>query len=194
MSESKDEKRARLIETAIDTISRYGIKKTTLEDIAKAAGMATTSMYYYFHNKNELLRAALSSVIDAMLAEVETVIHSSDIPEQKLIAAWRTLFSAAKRSGFLVNLDAMTKSEVLHLTQDLVEDFHRRYTTLIRRILEQGKTEGIFQVNDLELTATVLSVGFLGLLMNTAGQAQFDLLERRIEELGELLMYGLRKR
>lgn len=194
MSESKDEKRSRLLETAIETIGRHGIKKTTLDDIAKAAGMATTSMYYYFPNKNVLLRLALSSVGDALLAEVEKVVNSSNSPDKKLIAAWRTLFSSTKRSGFLVNLDAMTKSEVLHLTQDLVDDFNLRYATLIRRILEQGKAEGVFLVKDLELTATVLSVGVLGLLLNTAGQAQFDLIERQIELLGELLMNGLRTR
>jgi AcrR family transcriptional regulator len=194
MSESKDEKRVRLIETAIEAIGRYGIKKTTLEDIAKAAGMATTSMYYYFPNKNELMRTALASVTEALLAEVEAIVRSSDTPERKLISSWRTLFSSAKRSGFLVNLDAITKSEVLHLVQDLVEDFNRRYTLLIRRILEQGKAEGDFQVNDFEPTATVLSVGVMSLLMNTAGQTQFDLIERRIEELGELIMNGLRKR
>ena len=93
-----------------------------------------------------------------------------------------------------MNLDAITKSEVLHLAHDLVEDFNRRYTALIRRILEQGKAEGVFLVNDFELTATVLSVGVLGLLLNTAGQAQFDLIERQIEVVGELLMNGLRKR
>jgi AcrR family transcriptional regulator len=194
VSESKDEKRAKLIETAIETIGRYGIKKTTLEDIAKTAGMATTSMYYYFPSKNELLRVALSSIGDALLAEVEVVVNSSSPPEKKLISAWRPLFSSAKRSGFLVNLDAITKSEVLHLAHDLVEDFNRRYTALIRRILEQGKAEGVFLVNDFELTATVLSVGVLGLLLNTAGQAQFDLIERQIEVVGELLMNGLRKR
>ena len=93
MSESKDEKRAKLIETAIETIGRYGIKKTTLEDIAKTAGMATTSMYYYFPSKNELLRVALSSIGDALLAEVEVVVNSSSPPEKKLISAWRPLFS-----------------------------------------------------------------------------------------------------
>ena len=194
MSKSKEEKRAKLIETAIETIGRYGIKKTTLGDIAKAAGMAPTSMYYYFPDKNELLRVALSSVADALLAEVEVVVNSSNTPEKKLISAWRTLFSTAKRSGFLVNLDAITKSEVLHLAQGLVEDFDRRYTALMGRILEQGEAEGVFLVKDFELTATVLSVGVLGLLLNTAGQAKFDLIERQIEVLGELLMNGLRTR
>jgi AcrR family transcriptional regulator len=194
VSKSKEEKRAKLIETAIETIGRYGIKKTTLGDIAKAAGMAPTSMYYYFPDKNELLRVALSSVADALLAEVEVVVNSSNTPEKKLISAWRTLFSTAKRSGFLVNLDAITKSEVLHLAQGLVEDFDRRYTALMGRILEQGEAEGVFLVKDFELTATVLSVGVLGLLLNTAGQAKFDLIERQIEVLGELLMNGLRTR
>jgi len=194
MSDPKEEKRTRFVEVAIDVISRYGIRKTTLDDIAKAAGVSTPSIYYYFPNKNELLRAALSSTVNSLLGEIEAVVHSSGPPEAKLIAAWRTVFSSARQSGLLTNLDAMTKSEVLHLTQDLVEEANRRYTVLIRRVLEEGQTKGAFLVKDLEATATVLSVGFLGLLLNTAGNAQFDLIERQIENLGDLIMNGLRKR
>jgi AcrR family transcriptional regulator len=194
VSESKDEKRSWLMKTAIETFGRYGIKKTTLDDIAKAAGMATPSLYYYFPNKNELLRMALSSVINALLAEVEEATQSSKTPEQKLIEAWRIPFSSAKQSGFLMNLDLMTKSEVLHIAQDLVEDFHRRYTALIRRVLEEGKVAGVFQIRDLDLASAALSIGFMGLLLNTAGKAQFDLIDQRIEELAELIMTGLSKR
>jgi AcrR family transcriptional regulator len=194
VSESKDEKRTWLMKTAIDTIGRYGIKKTTLDDIAKAAGMATPSLYYYFPNKNELLRMALSSVINTLLAEVEGVTQSSKTPEKKLVEAWRIPFTSAKQSGFLMNLDLMTKSEVLHIAQDLVEDFHRRYTALIRSVLEEGKVGGFFQIKDLDLASTALSIGFMGLLLNTAGKAQFDLIDQRIDELAELIMAGLSKR
>ena len=194
MSESWDEKRDQLIEVAINVIGRFGIKKTALDDIAKAAGMATPSLYYYFPNKNELVRAALSSVTTSLIAEVEQVVSSSANPVTKLLEAWRIPFSSAKRSGLLVNLDAMTKSEVLHFTQDLVESFHSKYTALIRRILEQGRSEGIFEIKDLEVASTAFSVGFMGLLFNTAGKAQFDLVYQRIDELAELLITGLRKR
>ena len=194
VSESKEEKRARLIEVAIAVLGRQGIRKTNLDDIAKAAGVATTSLYYYFPNKNELVRAALSSMVDTLLAEVEAVVHSSLDPEAKLIGSWKTLFSNTKRSGLLTNLDAMAKSEVLHLTEDLVENANHRFTVLIQEVLEEGQATGVFQVKDMETTAMVLSVGVLGLLVNTAGKAQFDLIERQIQEFGNLVMNGLKKR
>jgi AcrR family transcriptional regulator len=194
MSESWEEKRDQLIEAAIDVIGRLGIKKTAMDDIARATGMATPSLYYYFPNKNELVRAALASVITALLAEIETVVASSTDPKAKLVKAWRIPFSSAKRSGLLVNLDALTKSEVLHLTQDVVERFHSRYTVLIRRILEQGKASGQFEIKDLDVASMALSVGFMGLLVNTAGKDQFDLIDQRIEDLADLLMTGLCKR
>lgn len=194
VSESKEEKRARLIAVAIDVLGRHGIKKTNLDDIAKAAGVATTSLYYYFPNKNELVRAALSSIVDAFLAAVEAVVQSPLAPEAKLIGSWETLFSETKKSGLLTNLDAMAKSEVLHLTEDLVENANRRFTLLIQEVLKEGQATGVFQVKDMESTAMVLSVGVLGLLVNTAGKAQFDLIERQIQELGNLVINGLRKR
>ncbi|HWQ08310.1 MAG TPA: TetR/AcrR family transcriptional regulator [Holophaga sp.] len=194
MSESREEKRTRLVAVAIEVLGRHGVKKTNLDDIARAAGMATTSLYYYFPNKNELVRAALSATVDALLARIEEVVHSSRDPEAKLVESWKILFRTIRRTGLLLDLDATTKSEVLHLAQDLVEDYQRRYTAFMLEVLEEGQSKGVFRIKHPETTALVLSVGIVGLLVNTAGQTQFDLLEQQIDEIGELLMNGLRRR
>ena len=52
MVDSGKEKRKQLVQVAQrDDIQEHGMRKTTLEDIARAAGMATISLYYYFNKK-----------------------------------------------------------------------------------------------------------------------------------------------
>jgi AcrR family transcriptional regulator len=194
LSESKETKRARLIEVAIEVIGRYGIKKTNLDDIAKAAGMATTSLYYYFPTKNELIRAAMSALIETLLAEAATEVHSSRPPEVKLVAIWKILFSTTRRSGLLTNLDAMTRSKVLHLTEDIVEHANHHYTSLIQEVLEEGQNHGVFQIKHMELAAVVLSEGVIGLLLNSVGESRFDLIEGNLEDLAEMFLNGVRSR
>jgi AcrR family transcriptional regulator len=48
MSHSKDEKRKALLQAASDVLLELGPQKTTLDDIARRAGMAKSSLYYYF--------------------------------------------------------------------------------------------------------------------------------------------------
>ena len=44
----KDEKQQLLLQAASEVIAQYGLRKTTLEDIAEKAGVAKATIYYYF--------------------------------------------------------------------------------------------------------------------------------------------------
>ena len=193
MEHRKDEKRANLLKSALGTIRKHGIRKTTLDDIAQAAGMATTSLYYYFPNKHELLRSLMRVLIDQTIDRAAAAIEAASWPEDKLVASWKELFSAVTESGFLLDLTSV-KQEVVALASDLIKDFDRRYKVLIRKIISDGVEQGVFHVNDVELAVAALSSGAVGLITTVAGEAEYEIIERRIEELGELLMNGLRKR
>jgi AcrR family transcriptional regulator len=43
-----DDKKERIITIAEQLFARFGIQKTTMEDIAKKARMGKSTMYYYF--------------------------------------------------------------------------------------------------------------------------------------------------
>jgi AcrR family transcriptional regulator len=67
-----------LIDAALRTISRLGFDRTTVRDIARAAGASPGSVSYYFQSKEELLRAAVADSdarfrtrLRAALAETE---------------------------------------------------------------------------------------------------------------------------
>lgn len=47
--------RAQLLEAAEVTFERYGIRKTTMEDIAQAAGVSRASVYRYFEHRDSLI-------------------------------------------------------------------------------------------------------------------------------------------
>lgn len=55
--ESRDDK---IIETAIALFSRYGIRKTTMGDLAQAAGLSRQTLYNAFSNKEDVMRGAIS--------------------------------------------------------------------------------------------------------------------------------------
>ncbi len=48
-----------IIKCAIAVISRYGFKKTTMADLADAAGVSRQTLYNKYPNKEEVLRAAI---------------------------------------------------------------------------------------------------------------------------------------
>jgi len=78
--------KSRLIQSAIETFSQYGVKKTSMADIAERAGVSRQTLYINFENKDEMLAAAMISVIDGILENLESQWRKSDSIEDKLNA------------------------------------------------------------------------------------------------------------
>ncbi|MEU1706816.1 helix-turn-helix domain-containing protein [Streptomyces sp. NPDC005706] len=53
-------KRQRLTAAAARVLHEQGVERTTLADIARAAGVPVGNVYYYFRTKDDLVRAALA--------------------------------------------------------------------------------------------------------------------------------------
>ena len=51
-----DEKQVAIAEAAIRVISRYGVKRTTMQDIADEAGVVRQTLYNYYKKKDDVLR------------------------------------------------------------------------------------------------------------------------------------------
>lgn len=61
----------KIIEGAIRTFLRFGAKKTTMSDIADAAGVSRQTVYDAFGNKDEVIRASISAVTTKNLAAAQ---------------------------------------------------------------------------------------------------------------------------
>ncbi len=55
-----------LIAAALETFSKHGYKNSSLDDVAKKAGVTKGVIYYYFKDKEELLVKALTHSLEAM--------------------------------------------------------------------------------------------------------------------------------
>jgi TetR/AcrR family transcriptional regulator, transcriptional repressor for nem operon len=66
-------KRERLVAAACQVLHEQGVERTTLADIAQAAGVPVGNVYYYFKTKDQLVEAAIDahgSNLRAMLADL----------------------------------------------------------------------------------------------------------------------------
>ena len=56
---NKEEYRKKIIVVSGQIFSRYGFKKTTMEDVARASGKGKSSIYYYFKSKEDIFKNVL---------------------------------------------------------------------------------------------------------------------------------------
>jgi TetR/AcrR family transcriptional repressor of nem operon len=91
----KGGKRERLIAAAGEVIYQQGIEKTTLADIAAAAGIPVGNVYYYFRTKQDIVRAVVESHLGEAHAMLAALEDSHDSPRERLKAMFGALSQQA---------------------------------------------------------------------------------------------------
>lgn len=58
------DRRTAILDTAAKVFLRYGYKKTSMDDLARAVGLSRQALYLHFTSKEDLFRAAILKIID----------------------------------------------------------------------------------------------------------------------------------
>jgi len=84
-----DTRRQQLLEAALGVFARHGYRKTSMDDVAQAAGVSRQGLYLHFANKEDLFRAAVRHSIGQSRAAAERALTQPDVPlEERLLAAF----------------------------------------------------------------------------------------------------------
>src|SRR5436305_12788242 len=83
-----DARRDALLEAAIAVFARYGFRKTSMDEVARAAGVSRQGLYLLFADKEELFRKALTHKLARQLGSAVLALSRTGDPlEVRLIAA-----------------------------------------------------------------------------------------------------------
>lgn len=186
--------REKIIETARFVFSKIGFRKTTMLDIAKALYKAKSSLYHYFKNKEEILKAVVEKEGEIFKKKLEEVLNSTDDPKEKLV-----LYSKTRMKTFnsLANFYSAFKDDYLNnyaFIQDLRKEYDRFEFETIKRILDEGNEEGIFHVGDTSLTSWAIITAMKGLEYPWAVSGDPEKIDKDIDALLSILFYGILRR
>jgi AcrR family transcriptional regulator len=80
------ERRESILEAAAGVFLRYGFRKTSMDDLARAAGLSRQGLYLHFPTKEALFGAALLQVIARSGAAARAAFDREDLPvEERLL-------------------------------------------------------------------------------------------------------------
>jgi TetR/AcrR family transcriptional regulator len=74
-------KKSAIIEAALQTFSRNGLHGTTLDQIAEAADVSKTNLFYYFATKEDIYVAVLRQLLSEWLAPLQALESDGDPAE-----------------------------------------------------------------------------------------------------------------
>src|SRR5216684_4186954 len=87
-AEPSDARLAAVLDAAVGVFARYGYRKTSMDDVARAAGVSRQGLYLSFANKEELFRRAVEHSLSNQLASaIAALSRFNDSLETRLISA-----------------------------------------------------------------------------------------------------------
>jgi AcrR family transcriptional regulator len=88
VTEPTEQKQRALLDAAIGVFARFGYRKTSMDDIARAAGVSRQGLYLLFSNKEELFRRAVEySLCGQLNAAIAVLSRHEPALEERLVAA-----------------------------------------------------------------------------------------------------------
>jgi TetR/AcrR family transcriptional regulator of autoinduction and epiphytic fitness len=83
-----ESRQSAVLDAAVSAFARFGYRKTSMDDVARAAGVSRQGLYLSFANKEELFRRALEHSLSRQLASALAALsRAEDSLESRLIAA-----------------------------------------------------------------------------------------------------------
>ena len=79
-----EERKAHILEAAIRTISRYGVRRTSVADIANEAGVARQTVYNAFADKDTILKETVNFVYAQTFKQIKAELKEVDRLDQQL--------------------------------------------------------------------------------------------------------------
>ena len=190
----KDQNRENILKIAREIFSKYGYKKTTLDDIANAVRKGKSSLYYYFKSKEDLFQAVIMKEVDILAHELEIVINRNTDPVDKLRDYILTKLATFRG---LANFYHAIENDVtaVGFIEEMKVRYERDEIRMIKRILIEGVRKDVFEIYDFNLAATGITTAIKGLEMPlTAGNYGDVNLERTVDIILKIMCYGIMKR
>ena len=194
MKTEKIERKTTIIKVAQELFSKFGLEKTTMDEIAKMARMGKASIYYYFKSKEAIFKEVVAKEGKVIQDKIRIAIHKESTPQDKVAAYFITRVLSVKelanyystlRDQYLDHYSFVEKEREAH---DVFEK------TTISNILQEGVSEGIFDVKDIHLISEIIVVALKGLELSWSLEKSEIEIRNDINMLLKVLFKGIETR
>ncbi len=196
MPNPPDLKRESILSAAQVQFSRYGFRRTSMEDIAKETGVSRASLYSYFENKEEIFRCLSAKLHERSLADAERYL-SGDAPGGLDLSSRVEAALLARLAPFLeVVAQSAHGSEIYdesnRLCGDLVLASSERFIATLTTVLSAAARAGEIDLKGAGLTAPataeLIHLGAAGLKQRAPDVAT---VEKRVRGFVRVFFAGL---
>ena len=187
------EQKAIIVASAAKLFARFGLEKTTMEDIAKAAKKGKSSLYYYFKSKEQVFAEVIKHEIAGLQKTILEAVEQENDPSGKLrkFVGTRLDYLSEKADQYTTVKEEYLKHYAF--IQKLTEDYSQWELSVIKKIIQVGIAQGLFEVSDLDTTAKAIFFALKGLEYPWATNLTREEMQMGMVALVDILLKGINK-
>jgi AcrR family transcriptional regulator len=141
----------------------YGLAKTTMEDLASAAGIAKSSLYCYYKSKEEVFQAVVQTEFREMLAAVTAEMDKHATCAGKINAYFTTHFANFSRKLTLYSASLQEVRKHGELMRRIKLEANTSEVKMLTELLREGVRSGEFTGITLRECGSIAAIGIIGL-------------------------------
>jgi len=169
----REDSRRDLMDVAIDCFAKFGFQATSIDRIAKAAGVTKGALYYHFKDKEDLLFEAVKKRVGQFERRVVSDLPAEAHAPDALRQLAQVCYDHATKSNHR-RLIVTLMIEALDTNPRLAAQFRammHRFREFLRGIIRHGQKHGEFRT---DVDAAVAAEVFAGAVMGAEIQYYQD--------------------
>lgn len=155
--------RQKLVDVARQLFAKNGLENTTMNDIAVASGKGRRTLYTYFNSKEDVYYAVIEGELERLSDRMDEVASMNIKPQEKIIELIYTHLTTIKetvmRNG---NLRAAFFRNIW-MVEKVRKNFDEDEIEIFRKVYAEGKADGEFDIDNVELVADITHYCIKGL-------------------------------
>jgi AcrR family transcriptional regulator len=169
VTERSNEMLGRILQAARGCFSRYGVHRTSMTDVAKAAGVSRQTLYNTIAGRQELIEAVVVLRIEEMSDELRAVLEAQPTFVDAIVETSLASVELARKDPELTNLvETATTIRLFEIIAGPFPAIHEAVARLFRPLFAQARRAGELRadVSDDELVDWVRTV-YLSLILRS---------------------------
>lgn len=150
-----NEKKNKILKKAKELFFIYGVKKTTVEEIAKASNIGKGTIYIYFSSKGDIVSDLAIQEANTIASQLNEVIAKKTSPEEKLkvfikafILSCHNFVNSNVHAADIFDVMRQYRSKC-EINKQYYEGEMAEITKIVSEILLAGKKDGSFIFDNL---------------------------------------------
>ncbi|RLE19129.1 MAG: hypothetical protein DRJ08_01215 [Acidobacteria bacterium] len=187
----KQEKLEAILTTAKKMFARYGLRKTSLDEIARLARVAKGTIYNYFGSKDRVYMEVLRREADEIIKNISLAVDKVVSPQEKFVAFFRAKSQYLRQATTILDLDGEGVGTCMLSAESIRNDFFEQEVHLIDSILKEGIEKGVFRLNNASFAARSIGYALRGFECNRSGHENEEQIDHYRTGLLNLIFTGL---